>query len=63
MGRNRKNRGEEQHSANIDFGPGSDRRLDLYFQVNASINSLVFERSEPYPNSKQPLGASILAGR
>jgi hypothetical protein len=50
-------------SVNIDFGPGSDRRLDLYFQVNASGDSLVFERSDPYPNSKQPLGASILAGR
>ena len=51
-------------TVNIDFGPGSDaRRIDLYFQVNASANSLVFERSEPYPNPNQPLGASILASR
>ena len=51
-------------SMNIDFGSGSDtRRVDLYFQVNASANSLVFERSEPYPNPNQPLGASILASR
>jgi len=51
-------------TVNIDFGSGSDaRRVDLYFQVNASSNSLVFERSEPYPNPNQPLGASILASR
>jgi hypothetical protein len=49
---------------NIDSGSGSDaRRVDLYFQINAGGNSLVFERSEPYPNPNQPLGASILAGR
>jgi hypothetical protein len=51
-------------TVNIDFSSGSDaRRVDLYFQVNASGNSLVFERSEPYPNPNQPLGASILASR
>ena len=49
---------------NIDSGSGSDaRRVDLYFQVDAGGNSLVFERSEPYPNPNQPLGASILTGR
>jgi hypothetical protein len=51
-------------TVNIDFGSGSDaRRVDLYFQVNTGGNSLVFERSEPYPNPNQPLGASILASR
>jgi hypothetical protein len=51
-------------TVNIDSGSGPDaRRVDLYFQINASRNSLVFERSEPYPNPNQPLGASILAGR
>jgi hypothetical protein len=51
-------------SVNIDLGSGSDaRQLDLFFQVNASGNSLAFERSEPYPDSKQPIGASILANR
>jgi hypothetical protein len=51
-------------TVNIDFDSGSDaRRVDLYFQVKASSNSLVFERSEPYPNPNQPLGASILASR
>ena len=51
-------------SVNIDFGSGSEaRQLDLFFQLNASGNSLVFERSEPYPDSKQPIGASILANR
>src|SRR5258708_15755484 len=51
-------------TVNIDSGSGSDaRRVDLYFQINAGGNSLVFERSEPYPNPSQPLGASILAGR
>jgi hypothetical protein len=51
-------------SVSIDFGSGSGaRRMDLYFQINASGDSLVFERSEPYPNPKQPLGASILASR
>jgi hypothetical protein len=50
-------------TANIDSGPGSDaRRVDLYFQINAG-HSLVFERSEPYPNPNQPIGASILASR
>jgi hypothetical protein len=49
---------------NIDSGSGFDpRRVDLYFQRNAGGNSLVFERSEPYPNSTQSIGASILAGR
>jgi hypothetical protein len=51
-------------TVNIDSGSGSDaRRVDLYFQINAGGNSLVFERSEPYPNPNQPLGASILASR
>lgn len=51
-------------TVNIDSGPGSNtRRVDLYFQINAGGNSLVFERSEPYPNSNQPLGASILGSR
>jgi hypothetical protein len=51
-------------TANMDSGSGSDaRRVDLYFQVNAGDNSLVFERSEPYPNPNQPLGASILTSR
>ena len=51
-------------SVNIDFGSSSEaRRLDLYFQLDAGGNSLVFERSEPYPNLQQPLGASIVAGR
>jgi hypothetical protein len=51
-------------TANMDSGSGSDaRRVDLYFQVNAGGNSLVFERSEPYPNPNQPLGASILTSR
>ena len=49
-------------TVNIDSGSDT-RRVDLYFQINAGGNSLVFERSEPYPNSNQPLGASILAGR
>jgi hypothetical protein len=35
-------------------------RLTLF---SAGGNALVFERSEPYPNASQPLGASILAGR
>jgi hypothetical protein len=48
---------------NIASGSGSQRRVDLYFQVNAGANSLAFERSEPYPNPNQPIGASILAGR
>jgi hypothetical protein len=48
---------------NINSGSGSEARIDLYFQVNAGGNSLAFERSEPYPNPNQPLGASILAGR
>jgi hypothetical protein len=48
---------------NIDSGKSPEARVDLYFQVNAGGNSLVFERSEPYPNPNQPLGASILAGR
>jgi len=50
-------------TVNIDSGSGSEARVDLYFQVNAGGNSLAFERSEPYPNPNQPLGASILAGR
>jgi hypothetical protein len=50
-------------TANIDAGSGSEARVDLYFQVNAGGDSLAFERSEPYPNPDQPLGASILAGR
>jgi len=49
-------------SVNVDSGSAA-RRVDLYFQINASGNSLVFERSEPYPNSSQPLGASILTSR
>ena len=49
---------------NIDFGSGSAaRRVDLFFQLNAGDNSLVFERSDPYPDPNQPLGASILASR
>jgi hypothetical protein len=49
---------------NIELGLGAvARRTDTYFQVNADGNSLVFERSEPYPNPNQPLGASILASR
>jgi len=47
---------------NIDSASNA-RRVDLYFQINAGGNSLVFERSEPYPNPNQPLGASILASR
>ena len=39
------------------------RRVDLYFQINTGANALVFDRSEPYPNPDQPLGASILTGR
>jgi hypothetical protein len=50
-------------TVNIDPGLGSEARVDLYFQVIAGGNSLAFERSEPYPNPAQPLGASILAGR
>jgi hypothetical protein len=51
-------------TVNIDSGSGSDaRRVDLYFQVNATGNSLIFKRSEPYPNPNQPLGASILTSR
>jgi hypothetical protein len=51
-------------SLNIDLGLGAvARRTDIYFQANADGNSLVFERSEPYPNPNQPLGASILASR
>jgi hypothetical protein len=51
-------------TVNIDSGSGSNaRRVDLYFQIKAGDNSLVFERSEPYPSPNQPLGASILAGR
>jgi hypothetical protein len=50
-------------TVNIDSGSGPEARVDLYFQVNAGGNSLAFERSEPYPNPNQPLGASILAGR
>ncbi|MBV8101745.1 MAG: hypothetical protein JOZ31_21590 [Verrucomicrobia bacterium] len=50
-------------TVNIDSGSGSEARVDLYFQVNAGGNSLAFERSEPYPNPNQPLGASILAAR
>jgi hypothetical protein len=49
-------------TANIDSGSDA-RRVDLYFQLNAGDNSLVFERSDPYPNPNQPLGASILASR
>jgi hypothetical protein len=47
----------------VNIDSGSKARVDLYFQVNAGGNSLAFERSEPYPNPNQPLGASILAGR
>jgi|ERR1700678_3171420 hypothetical protein len=51
-------------TVNIDSGSGSAaRRVDLFFQLNAGDNSLVFERSDPYPNPNQPLGASILASR
>jgi hypothetical protein len=51
-------------TVNIDSGSDSDaRRVDLYFQIKAGGNTLVFERSEPYPNPNQPLGASILASR
>ncbi|MBV8274839.1 MAG: hypothetical protein JO170_06205 [Verrucomicrobia bacterium] len=50
-------------TVDYESGSGSQRRVDLYFQVNAGANSLAFERSEPYPNPSQPLGASILAGR
>jgi hypothetical protein len=50
-------------TVNIDSHSGSEARVDLYFQVNAGSNSLAFERSEPYPNPNQPLGASILTGR
>jgi hypothetical protein len=49
-------------TVNIDSGSDA-RRVDLYFQITAGGNSLVFERSEPYPNPNQPLGASILASR
>jgi hypothetical protein len=49
-------------TVNVDSGSDA-RRVDLYFQINAGDNSLVFERSEPYPNPNQPLGASILASR
>jgi hypothetical protein len=48
---------------NIDSSSGSGAPVDLYFQVNAGDNSLAFERSEPYPDPNQPIGASILAGR
>jgi|GEM_PF-6623155 hypothetical protein len=48
----------------VNINSGSDvRRVDLYFQVNTGGNLLVFERSEPYPNPSQPIGASILASR
>jgi len=50
-------------TVNIDSSSGSGAPVDLYFQVNAGDNSLVFERSEPYPDPGQPIGASILAGR
>jgi hypothetical protein len=50
-------------TVNIDPVSGSGKRVDLYFQINTGGNSLAFERSEPYPNPDQPLGASILAGR
>jgi hypothetical protein len=50
-------------TVNIDSSSGSGAPVDLYFQVNAGDNSLVFERSEPYPDPSQPIGASILAGR
>jgi hypothetical protein len=48
---------------NLDSSSGSGAPVDVYFQVNAGDNSLVFERSEPYPDPGQPIGASILAGR
>jgi hypothetical protein len=51
-------------TVNIDSGSRSDaRRVDLYFQIKAGANSLVFERSDPYPDHNQPLGASILVSR
>jgi len=50
-------------TVNIDSSSGSGAPVDLYFQLNAGENSLAFERSEPYPNPDQPIGASILAGR
>jgi hypothetical protein len=50
-------------TVNIDSSSGLGAPVDLYFQVNAGDNSLVFERSEPYPDPSQPIGASILAGR
>jgi hypothetical protein len=50
-------------TVNIDSGSNSGGPVDLYFQVNAGGNSLVFERFEPYPDPGQPIGASILAGR
>jgi hypothetical protein len=50
-------------TVNIDSSSGSGAPVDLYFQLNAGDNSLAFERSEPYPDPDQPLGASILAGR
>jgi hypothetical protein len=51
-------------TVNIDSDSGPDaRRVDLYFQINAGGNARVFERSEPYPNADQSLGASILTGR
>ena len=50
-------------TVNIDSSSGSGAPVDLYFQVNAGDNSLAFERSEPYPDPNQPIGASILAGR
>ena len=48
---------------NIDSSSESGAPVDLYFQLNAGDSSLVFERSEPYPDPSQPIGASILAGR
>jgi hypothetical protein len=48
---------------NIDSSSDSGAPVDLYFQVNAGDNSLAFERSEPYPDPNQPIGASILADR
>jgi hypothetical protein len=51
-------------SLNIDFGSGAvARQADIYFQVDADGDALVFERSKPYTNPNQPLGASILASR
>jgi hypothetical protein len=50
-------------TVNIDSSSSSGAPVDLYFQVNAGDNSLAFERSEPYPDPSQPIGASILAGR